>query len=149
MSEGLVDRLVPWGMVRGMPLVDLEYYRQLTEGTPTSFWPHLSITGDGGGRSSLEYRRDALEYYDVGARGLAMWDLLNFDGRNVKGQLLRRLGHIEELRADVAARKDEQPVSQNLEMLGDLCISEWSAPATHRETLVAEHYDRHLMWWAG
>ena len=147
-EQGLVDRLVPWGFVRGMPVVDLKYYRELTEGTSTTFWPHLSITGDGSGRNFTAYRKEALEYYDAGAQGLAMWDLLKYDSMSVKGPFLRSMGHIDQLRDAVKqTEQDEKPVIKGLDRLGDIDLRVWSAPATHRERLIPGDYPKHMVWW--
>ena len=131
-----------------MPVVDLKYYQELTKGTPTTFWPHLSITGDGSGRSFTAYRKEALEYYDAGAQGLAMWDLLKFDGLSVKGPFLRTIGHVDQLRDAVKQPdQDEGPVVKGLDMLGDIDLRVSSAPATHRERLIPGDYPKHMVWW--
>ena len=147
-QQGLIDRLVPWGFVRGMPVVDLKYYRELTDGTSTTFWPHLSITGDGSGRSLNAYRKEALEFYDGGAQGLAMWDLLTVDNMSGKGSFFRGMGHIDQLRDAVQqAGQDQGPVVKGFDMLGDIDLRVWSAPATHRERLIPGDYPKHMVWW--
>ena len=146
-NERLVDRLVPWGFVRGMPPVDLAYYGQLTEGSATSFWPHLSITGDGWGRDQNAYRREALACYDAGARGLALWDLLIFDGTSVTGPLFRQMGHVDQMRADLEAGTQTEPVLRPVEKIGDVHLTVRSVPATHRARLIADHYQSHMAYW--
>ena len=83
-KEGLVDRLVPWGNVRGMPPADLDYYIKLTKGTSTTIWPHLFVFIDKTymAKPGHDYKQDALDHYDKGAEGLAMWDLVGFDALN-------------------------------------------------------------------
>jgi len=147
-KEGLVDRLVPWGTVRGMPAVDLKYYRELTEGTTVTFWPHLPVTGDGWGWPPMEYRKEAVKYYDAGAEGLAIWDLNFFDSFSVLGPLFRRLGHIEEMRAAIEQPdKPEERVIRKIDKLGEIDLRVWSVPATHREKLYPNWYPRHLVIW--
>ena len=150
--EGLVDRLVPWGNVRGMPPVDLGYYKGLTQGTSTTFWPHLFMFPDQSymAKPGPDYVKQALECYDAGAAGLALWDQVGFDPLNLKGGLLRRLGHIDEMRAAVeAGKKDGEPVLKKLERLGDLDMKVSSAPTTHRERLIPGDYPKHMYMWPG
>ena len=147
-KEGLIDRLVPWGNVRGMPPVDLEYYRKITEATSTTFWPHLFVFVDSTvADPSPTYMREALEYYDAGAQGLAMWDATGFDSMNLKGPLLRRLGHVDELRAAVEAGVDEMPVLKKLDSIGGLDLTVSSAPVTHRERVMPNPYPKHMFMW--
>ena len=146
--EGLVDRLVPWGNVRGMPPVDLDYYKGLTQGTSTTFWPFVRTHGGLGDYANCW--RDALRFFDAGAAGLALWDLVGSDPLNLRGPLLRRLGHIDEMRAAVeAGKKDGEPVLKKLERLGDLDMKVSSAPTTHRERLVPGDYPKHMYMWPG
>jgi len=76
-----------------------------------------------------------------------MWDLLHFDCMSTKGPFFRRLGHIEEMRAAAAAGTEEEPVVKKLERVGDVDFTVPSAPATHRERLIADHYRSHMMYW--
>ena len=73
-DEGLVDRLHPWGKIRGQPPVDMGHYRGLVEGSRTELWPHLRVWDDGTDAAYNEYRKEALSLYDAGAAGLAIWD---------------------------------------------------------------------------
>jgi hypothetical protein len=146
--EGLVDRLVPWGNVRGMPPIDLDYYKGLTQGTSTTFWPFVRTHGGLGDYANCW--RDALRFFDAGAAGLALWDLVGSDPLNLRGPLLRRLGHIDEMRAAVeAGKKDGEPVLKKLERLGDLDMKVSSAPTTHRERLIPGDYPKHMYMWPG
>lgn len=147
-QEGLIDRLVPWGLVRGMPAADLDYYSELIRGTSTTFWPFLPIHEDPSGPDYNSYRQDALEYYAAGAQGLAMWDLLAFHSMSVKGPLLRRMGHLDELRDAVQEQeKDEEPVTKKFEQIGAIDFTVRSAPATHRERLMPGEYPKHMFMW--
>ena len=145
-KEGLVDRLVPFGLVRGMVEVDLAYYSEMTRGTSTTFWPFLPIY-----LKDLSYhdlRKVALSYYDMGAQGMGVWDITGQQHLNVTGPILLRMGHIEALRAAVAeGEKDEIPVAKKLDRIGDVDLTNWTAPLTHRERLMGSHYQKHMFMW--
>ncbi len=147
-KEGLVDRLVPWGRVRGMPPIDLEYYKNITKNTTTTFWPHLfRFTDTTIAEPSNSYMREALDYYDAGAQGLAMWDVSSFDSMNLRGPLLRRLGHIDELRSLVAKNQREIPVLKHIDSMGGLDLSVRSAPVTNLERIMPDEYGKHMFMW--
>ena len=152
-KEGLIDRLVPWGNVRGMPPVDLDYYMKLTEGTGTTVWPHLFIFRDASyaAKPGPKFVRDALKAYDAGVAGLAMWDLVGFDPQTVLGPHLRRMGHIDEMRAALTngAPDEAEPVVRKLERLGKFDMKVFSAPTTHRERLIPGDYPKHMYMWPG
>ena len=149
-KEGLVDRLVPWGNVRGMPPADLDYYIKLTKGTSTTIWPHLFVFIDKTymAKPGHDYKQDALDHYDKGAEGLAMWDLVGFDALNKTGPSLRRLGHIDEMREDVKnGGMYEPPIYQKLQQLGDADMSVFSAPTENRDRLIPNYYPKHMVMW--
>ena len=147
-KEGLVDRLVPWGNVRGMPPVDLAYYRTITRDTATTFWPHLfRFTDSTIAVPGSDYMQEALEYYDAGARGLALWDLCAFDSMNLTGPQLRYLGHIDEVRNHVRAGRQDTPVLKQLDSIGGVDLTVRSAPVTHRERIMPDPYGKHMFMW--
>lgn len=145
-KEGLVDRLVPFGSVRGMTEVDLAYFSEITRGTQTTFWPFLPAYIQE--LSFHDLRRTALSYYDMGARGVAMWDLTASQSSNLRGAFLLRIGHLEELREALAAgKKEELPVVKKLERIGDVDMTNWTAPVTHRQRLMGDSYQKHMFMW--
>ena len=151
-KEGIIDRLVPWGNARGMPPVDLNYYAELTQGTQTTFWPHLFGFIDDSyiAKPGPEYLKQSLEFYDAGAAGLALWDQVTFDAMHVQGPPLRRLGHVEEIREMVnSGAPDNKGVLKKIEKLGDLDMKTSSAPTTHRERLIPNDYPKHMYMWPG
>lgn len=147
-AEGLVDRLTPYGMSRAMHPTDLQYYTKLTQDTPCSFWPHLPVH-----RASLtaaEWRQRAVEYYEKGAEGLAIWDSDGMKARSTMWEVFHRLGHVEEMRAWLEREEPSmEPKVMPLERLGEIDLRVYSVPATQTERLYPEGVPCHLMWWAG
>ena len=142
--EGLVERLIPWGNIRGMPPIGMDYYRGLVAGSRTELWPHLRGRGD-----VADMCREALGLYESGAAGLAAWDNHNFDGKSVKGPFLRRLGHIDELRARLADKARQEPLIRRIDTLGTEDLRVACIPETHPERIMPEGYDKHHFMWHG
>ena len=75
-AEGLVDILVPptqaydYAEERHIPVIDYEYFNELTAGSACVFYPDLFPRQMCGG----EYVRQARQAYEGGASGLAFWD---------------------------------------------------------------------------
>jgi len=152
-AEGLVDRLTPYGITRLMHPVDMGYYVRLTQNTSCHLWPHLPV-GSLKSRTlalfstAAECRQKALEYYEAGAEGLAIWDMNSLDSRSVLGPALRRLGHIEELRSWAKeCDKPAEPVVRQLQQLGNIDLRVYAVPATHQERLYPDGVPCHLVWW--
>ena len=148
-AEGLLDRLTPYGISRAMDFVDLPYHMNITKGTSCSFWPHLPVVPSMSVcQTAALARAKALEYYDDGAQGLAIWDLNGLDCQGTLGPQLLRLGHIEEMRA-CEARTDtpDEPVVARLEQLGALDMRVYSVPETHTERLYPNGVPCHIVWW--
>ena len=132
-------------MVIPFPMTTFNY-SELTRGTATTFWPFLPVYLRD--QSFHNERRTALSYYDMGAKGIAIWDLTASQSSNITGPFLLRMGHIEELRAAVAAgEKEEIPVVKKLERIGDIDMTNWTAPVTHRQRLMGDHYQKHMFMW--
>ncbi|MCK4324651.1 MAG: hypothetical protein KAW89_08985, partial [Armatimonadetes bacterium] len=92
--------------------------------------------------------RKALEYYEAGAEGLAIWDMDGLDSRGTLGPALRRLGHTEELRSWAQrADKPEEPVVHQLQFLGDIDMRVYAVPATHQDRFYPDGVPCHLVWW--
>ncbi len=152
-AQGLVDRLTPYGITRLMHPVDVPYYAKLTQNTSCHLWPHLPA-GSIKSRTltmcstAAECRQKALEYYEAGAEGLAIWDMDGLDSRGTLGPVLRRLGHIQELRSWAEeADKPEEPVIRELEQLGDIDMRVYAVPATHQDRLYPDGVPCHVVWW--
>ena len=117
-NEGLVDNLLPMGFSHGGPEVDLEYFLGLTRGTACRFHPFLPVgkqPRNGGyvdvGASASSIRSMALKYFDQGVDGLSVWDSHALDVRSGLGPVMRRLGHIDELRAaETESKRRERKV---------------------------------------
>ena len=148
-AEGLVDRLHPWGKIRGQPPVDMGHYRGLVDGSRTELWPHLRVWDDGTDAAYNEYRKEALSLYDAGAAGLAIWDTCNVDGKSVKGPLHRRLGRIDELRATLAAPQRRELTVRTIDTLGHEDLGVVSIPETHPERIMPDTYTKHQYMWHG
>ena len=148
-KEGLVDRLIPWGKIRGMGPPDMDYYRGVVEGSRTELRPHLRIWNDGTDRVYNELRKEALLLYESGATGLAIWDTCNFDGKSVMGPMLRRLGHIDELRAHVADEERQEVMIRKIDTLGNEDLRVARVPETHPERIMPDGYDKHQFMWHG
>ena len=68
-AEGLVDRLHPWGKIRGQPPVDMAHYRGLVDGSRTELWPHLRVWDDGTDAAYDAYRHGSPVALRRGRRG--------------------------------------------------------------------------------
>ncbi|MCY4377669.1 MAG: hypothetical protein OXC31_28250 [Spirochaetaceae bacterium] len=148
-GEGLLDRLHPWGKIRGQPPVDMTHYRALVGGSRTELWPHLRVWDDGTDAAYDAYRTEALSLYDAGAAGLAIWDACNLDGKSVKGPLQRRLGHADELRAALAAPRRPELALGTIETLGLEHLGVVCVPETHPERIMPDGYTKHQYMWHG
>ena len=148
-AEGLVDRLHPWGKIRGQPAVDMAHYRGLVAGSPVELWPHLRVWDDGTDAAYDAYRQEALSLYDAGAAGLAIWDACNLDGKSVKGPLQRRLGHIGELRAALAGPRRRELALRTIDTLGHEDLGVVCIPETHPERIMPDGYPKHQYMWHG
>ena len=148
-QEGLVDRILPWGDIRGLPTADMDYYRGVVEGTQTELWPHLRLWDDGTDAIYNEYRKKVLRFYDAGATGIAIWDTCNVDGTSVKGPVLRRLGHIDEMRARVAEEGRRELVLRTIDRLGIEDLRVATIPETHPERIMTDPYTKHHFMWHG
>ena len=148
-AEGLVDRLHPWGKIRGQPPVDMAHYRGLVDGSRTELWPHLRVWDDGTDAAYDAYRQEALSLYDAGAAGLAIWDACNLDGKSVKGPLQRRLGHVDELRAALAGPRRRELALRTIDTLGHEDLGVVCIPETHPERIMPDGYPKHQYMWHG
>ena len=132
-----------------MPQIDMDYYRRLVEGSRTELWPHLTIRDDGSDRVYNDYRKEALWLYESGAAGIAVWDTCHFDGKSVKGPMLRRLGHIDELRAQIADKDREELIIRRIDTIGNEDMRIARVPETHKERIMPEEYNKHHFMWPG
>ena len=148
-AEGLVDRLTPYGISRAMDYVDLPYHVQLTAGTSCSFWPHLPVVPSMSVcQTAAPARAKALEYYDAGAQGLAIWDINGLESQGTLGPALLRLGHIDEMRAcEARADRPDGPVVTKLTQLGTIDMRVYSVPETHTDRLYPNGVPCHIVWW--
>lgn len=107
--EGLVDTLIPysshpaWGSVQQSwtDPADIEPWVRLTQGTGTRLAPNVMPRG----LASADYRRRAGTLYDAGVENLYFWDTSPYKPGSWEG--LRRLGHVDEIRAWRAAGEAE------------------------------------------
>ena len=150
--EGLVDNLTPMGFSHGGREVDLAYYCGLTKNTPCRFCPHLPYQKEfrDGKVYDVEPKistiRDyALRYYEQGAEGLAVWDSGGLDCKTALGPFMRRLGHIDELRADAGRREaDDEPNRIRLTRLGDFDMTVRDIPEDNQ--CIYPHGTPHHGW---
>ena len=111
-EEGLVDNLIPYPRRIFYPAVfdrypveiDMAYFARITKGTDCRIYPNVLPKQ----MPARDYRAKALGYYSAGADGLFFWDTYKRHINTAQWTTLRRLGHIEELRASSNNDSDTQ-----------------------------------------
>jgi hypothetical protein len=123
-ESGLVDTLVPYSSVAGLPSDrvswadprEFEPFLAMTRGTSCEVVPNLmprQIAAD-------DYRRRAHALYQAGVRSLFLWDCYQRNNFDASWSALRRLGHREELAAwHHAGAPASAPARTALRRIGD------------------------------
>ena len=139
--EGLVDNLLPYpshaGRLHAVSMkkeIDMKYYTAITRGSrcklcPTMF-PSDVIYGKnlfGAGQSSVgKFRTKALTYYEAGADGVCFWEG-GHGTRSAMWSSLKRLGHVDELKAWAKEKKRKrEPRTIKLMKLGGHTMHRYS-----------------------
>ena len=136
LDEGLVDVLAPMGDVHGFPEVDLAYYRQLLQGRTCRFYPFLPV--DCRFNTTGQIIGGAHRYYAGGADGLSLWDCAHRE--SVRGPVLRRLGHVDEL--DPAGSEPPSTLHP-IEILGHVDLRDGYIPVDYKR--VGKDWSHHYI----
>ena len=108
-KQGLVDNLIPLfypSTTVDSHIREIRHLARITRGSPCKVYPNVMPRH----MPCEEYRRKALAYYDAGADGLLFWDTYQRNDATAQWPTLRRLGHLDELRAWADADEhDEEP----------------------------------------
>jgi len=124
-KEGLIDNLIPYPSNDGHSFdeTDMHYHASITRGTECKLYPNLMPRRI----PPKEIRKRALAYYDSGADGLFFWDTNSRHDTTSMWATIRRLGHVDELRALVAsAKEEEEPRTIELLKLGGYIMTGYS-----------------------
>lgn len=124
-KEGLIDNLIPYPSNDGHSFdeTDMHYYASVTKGTKCKLFPNLMPRRIPPG----EFRKRALAYYDAGADGLFFWDTNFRHDTTSMWATIRRLGHVNELKALAASGKhEEEPRTMKLLKLGGYAMTGYS-----------------------
>ena len=85
-----------YGYIDQYPVeIDMAYFSGIAKGTDCRIYPNVLPKQ----MPARDYRTKALDYYGAGADGLFFWDTYKRHINTAQWTTLRRLGHIEELRA--------------------------------------------------
>ncbi len=122
--QGLVDTLMPYSSVRGINSrkdswvdpTEAEFFYRITKGTACKLALNLMPRQ----LSPDQYRERALRLYQAGSEHLFFWDTNARNDFSPSWDVLRRLGHRQELEAwDRAGRPKHQAPGSKLHKLGD------------------------------
>jgi len=124
-KEGLIDNLIPYPSNDGHSFdeTDMHYYASVTRGTKCKLYPNLMPRRI----PPKEIRKRTLAYYDSGADGIFFWDTNSRHDTTSMWATIRRLGHVDELRALAAsAKQEEEPRTMKLLKLGGYPMTGYS-----------------------
>jgi len=120
-KEELVDNLIPYPW-DGKD-VDMIFFTKITKGSRCKVYPNIMPRR----MPPEDFRRKALAYYEAGADGLFFWDTNARHDTTSMWETIRRLGHIEELKAQAKEKKPrEEPRIIKLMKLGGYTMQKYS-----------------------
>lgn len=120
-KEGLVDNLVPYPW--GDKDVEMKFFTKLTKRGKCKVYPNVMPRQ----MPPEEFRKKALAYYEAGADGLFFWDTNARHDTTSMWSTVRRLGHVNELRAWAKEEKHkEEPRTMKLLKLGGYTMQKYS-----------------------
>ena len=124
--SGDVDFIAPWPDSRGVPQGPVSQRQRIEEFMAIEKKYGVTVYIDVMPRwmSTEEYRRRALELYELGAEHLSFWDTYGRAPFRWQWNMLRRLGHKDELAALDGALPQENRVLRTLH-IGDKDISRY------------------------
>ena len=114
---GLIDNLIPYPCHadHSPEEIDMKYYASITRDSRCGLYPNVMPRQ----MPPEEFRRKALAYYEAGADGLFFWDTNARHDTTSMWATVRRLGHMDELKAwAMEGKHGEEPRLIKLLKLG-------------------------------